>query len=157
MCTTYSTPTSHVKMKSCTRVALLQIKVSSSLILLEPKSFVNNALVLLQGRFSCALRSCLQRVNGSLGLLMSDSRLWSNPAPEETGCSDWALRCTNTTLVKVIYLLYELLCSLIYYKCIKHIIFNTGGDSTKSTDFHVGARESTTSAASAFQHICVTH
>ncbi|XP_057177632.1 uncharacterized protein LOC130546386 [Triplophysa rosa] len=31
---------------------------------------------------------------------MSDTSLRSHPAPEETGGSDWALRCTNTTLVK---------------------------------------------------------
>ncbi|XP_056603447.1 suppressor APC domain-containing protein 1 isoform X1 [Triplophysa dalaica] len=53
-----------------------------------------------EGRCSCALRSCLQRVNGSLGTLMSDTSLRSHQAPEETGGSDWALRWTNTTLVK---------------------------------------------------------
>ncbi|XP_056603448.1 suppressor APC domain-containing protein 1 isoform X2 [Triplophysa dalaica] len=41
-----------------------------------------------------------ERVNGSLGTLMSDTSLRSHQAPEETGGSDWALRWTNTTLVK---------------------------------------------------------
>lgn len=43
----------------------------------------------------------MQRVNGSLGSLMSDSCIWNNLAPEETGGSDWDLRWSNATLVKV--------------------------------------------------------
>nr|XP_055046346.1 suppressor APC domain-containing protein 1 isoform X2 [Misgurnus anguillicaudatus] len=53
-----------------------------------------------EDRFSCALRSCMQRVHGSLGTLMSDTCLWSNPAPEEGEGSDWDLRWTNATLVQ---------------------------------------------------------
>ncbi|CAM4567486.1 hypothetical protein PO909_029277 [Leuciscus waleckii] len=53
-----------------------------------------------EGSCSCALRSCMQRVNGSLGSLMSDSCIWNNLAPEETGGSDWDLRRSNATLVK---------------------------------------------------------
>lgn len=51
-----------------------------------------------QGRWSCALRSCLQRANGSLGSLMTDSCIWNNP--EENGGSDWDVRWSNATLVK---------------------------------------------------------
>lgn len=47
------------------------------------------------------MRSCMQRVNGSLGNLMSDSCVWNNLAPEESGGSDWDLRWSNATLVKV--------------------------------------------------------
>ncbi|XP_039516177.1 suppressor APC domain-containing protein 1-like [Pimephales promelas] len=53
-----------------------------------------------EGHCSCALRSCMQRVNGSMGSLMSDSCIWNNLAPEETGGSDWDLRWSNATLVK---------------------------------------------------------
>lgn len=53
-----------------------------------------------EDRFSCALRSCMQRVHGSLGTLMSDTCLWSNPAPGEEEGSDWDLRWTNATLVQ---------------------------------------------------------
>ncbi|XP_067248534.1 suppressor APC domain-containing protein 1 [Chanodichthys erythropterus] len=53
-----------------------------------------------EGRWSCALRSCMQRVNGSLGSLMSDSCMWYNLALEESGGSDWDLRWSNATLVK---------------------------------------------------------
>ncbi|XP_067284479.1 suppressor APC domain-containing protein 1 [Pseudorasbora parva] len=52
------------------------------------------------GNWSCTLRSCMQRVNGSLGSLMSDSCVWNNLAPEESGGSDWDLRLRNATLVK---------------------------------------------------------
>ncbi|KAK2892572.1 hypothetical protein Q8A67_012560 [Cirrhinus molitorella] len=54
-----------------------------------------------EGRWSCATRSCMQRVHGSLGSLMSDSCVWNNLAPEESGGSDWDLRWSNATLVKV--------------------------------------------------------
>ncbi|XP_016340449.1 suppressor APC domain-containing protein 1-like [Sinocyclocheilus anshuiensis] len=53
-----------------------------------------------EGRWSCAMRSCMQRVNGSLGNLISDSCVWNNLAPEESGGSDWDLRWSNATLVK---------------------------------------------------------
>ncbi|XP_059367505.1 suppressor APC domain-containing protein 1 [Carassius carassius] len=53
-----------------------------------------------EGRWSCALRSCMQRVNGSLGNLMSDTCVWNNLAPEKSGGSDWDLRWSNATLVK---------------------------------------------------------
>ncbi|KAI2665237.1 Suppressor APC domain-containing protein 1 [Labeo rohita] len=41
-----------------------------------------------------------ERVNGSLGSLMSDSCVWNNLAPEESSGSDWDLRWNNATLVK---------------------------------------------------------
>ncbi len=47
------------------------------------------------------MRSCMQRVNGSLGNLMSDSSVWNNLAPEESGGSDWDLRWSNAALLKV--------------------------------------------------------
>ncbi len=47
------------------------------------------------------MRSCMQRVNGSLGNLMSDSCVWNNLAPEESGGSDWDLRWSNAALLKV--------------------------------------------------------
>ncbi|XP_043091961.1 suppressor APC domain-containing protein 1 isoform X1 [Puntigrus tetrazona] len=53
-----------------------------------------------EGRWSCAMRSCMQRANGSLGSMMSDSCVWNNLAPEESGGSDWDLRWSNATLVK---------------------------------------------------------
>ncbi|XP_073805118.1 uncharacterized protein isoform X1 [Danio rerio] len=49
-----------------------------------------------QGRWSCALRSSLQRVNGSLGSLMTDSSIWINP--EENGGSDWDIRWSNAMI-----------------------------------------------------------
>ncbi|XP_016355878.1 suppressor APC domain-containing protein 1-like [Sinocyclocheilus anshuiensis] len=53
-----------------------------------------------EGRWSCTVRSCMQRVNGSLGSLMSDSCVWNNLTPEESGGSDWDLRWSNATLAK---------------------------------------------------------
>ncbi|TSK13202.1 Suppressor APC domain-containing protein 1 [Bagarius yarrelli] len=50
--------------------------------------------------WSCALRSCVQRVNGSLGSLLNNAYVCS-AAPDEKDKSDWYLRWTNTTLTQV--------------------------------------------------------
>ncbi|XP_062862738.1 suppressor APC domain-containing protein 1 [Trichomycterus rosablanca] len=50
--------------------------------------------------WSCALRSCMQRVNGSLGNLLNSTWVWSSTAPEEKNGMDWDLRWTNTTLTQ---------------------------------------------------------
>lgn len=55
----------------------------------------------MQGSCSCALRSCMQRVNGSLGNLLNSTWFWSSVAPEEKHGIDWDLRWTNATLTQV--------------------------------------------------------
>ncbi|XP_017549378.1 suppressor APC domain-containing protein 1 [Pygocentrus nattereri] len=50
--------------------------------------------------WSCALRCRVQRVNGSLGSLLSDTCGWSSLAPDERGGSDWGLRWNNATLTQ---------------------------------------------------------
>ncbi|XP_022527026.2 suppressor APC domain-containing protein 1 [Astyanax mexicanus] len=50
--------------------------------------------------WTCALRSRVQRVNGSLGSLLSDVCMWTGFAPDERGGSDWELRWNNATLTQ---------------------------------------------------------
>ncbi|XP_072530106.1 suppressor APC domain-containing protein 1 [Salminus brasiliensis] len=50
--------------------------------------------------WSRALRSRVQRVNGSLGSLLNDAGVWSSFAPDERGGSDWDLRWNNATLTQ---------------------------------------------------------
>ncbi|KAK3517491.1 hypothetical protein QTP70_012570 [Hemibagrus guttatus] len=47
--------------------------------------------------WSCALRSSMQRVNGSLGSLLNNAYVCSS-APDENNGSDWCLRWTNAIL-----------------------------------------------------------
>ncbi|KAJ8381994.1 hypothetical protein SKAU_G00027720 [Synaphobranchus kaupii] len=49
---------------------------------------------------SCLLRSCIQRVNGSLGDLMCDPKVAAGPCPEERGDSVSNLRWQNTVLIQ---------------------------------------------------------
>ncbi|KAF7694024.1 suppressor APC domain-containing protein 1 [Silurus meridionalis] len=49
--------------------------------------------------WSCALRSAMQRVNGSLGSLLNNAYVCS-AAPDEKDGSDWYLRWTNATLTR---------------------------------------------------------
>ncbi|XP_053544349.1 suppressor APC domain-containing protein 1 isoform X2 [Ictalurus punctatus] len=53
-----------------------------------------------EGR-SCALRSFMQRVNGSLGSLLNNAYVCS-VAPDEKDGSDWYLRWKNATLTQII-------------------------------------------------------
>ncbi|KAI5617830.1 suppressor APC domain-containing protein 1 [Silurus asotus] len=50
--------------------------------------------------WSCALRSAMQRVNGSLGSLLNNAYVCS-AAPDEKDGSDWYLRWTNATLTRL--------------------------------------------------------
>lgn len=54
----------------------------------------------VQEGLSCALRSSVQRVNGSLGSLLNDAYVCC-AAPEEKDGSDWNLRWTNAALTQV--------------------------------------------------------
>ncbi|KAG7320312.1 hypothetical protein KOW79_016165 [Hemibagrus wyckioides] len=49
--------------------------------------------------WSCALRSSMQRVNGSLGSLLNNAYVCS-AAPDEMDASDWCLRWTNAVLTQ---------------------------------------------------------
>ncbi|XP_035283009.1 suppressor APC domain-containing protein 1 isoform X2 [Anguilla anguilla] len=49
---------------------------------------------------SCLLRSCVQRVNGSLGNLMCDPKVAAGPCPEERADSISNLRWQNTLLIQ---------------------------------------------------------
>ncbi|KAJ8392209.1 hypothetical protein AAFF_G00077770 [Aldrovandia affinis] len=49
---------------------------------------------------TCFLRSCIQRVNGSLGNLMCDPKAAADPCPEQKGDSVPNLRWQNTVLIQ---------------------------------------------------------
>ncbi|KAF5898836.1 suppressor APC domain-containing protein 1-like, partial [Clarias magur] len=49
--------------------------------------------------WSCALRSAMQRVNGSLGSLLNNAYV-CRAVPDEKEGSDWYLRWTNATLTQ---------------------------------------------------------
>ncbi|XP_018585454.1 suppressor APC domain-containing protein 1 [Scleropages formosus] len=48
----------------------------------------------------CLIRSCIQRVNSTLGKLMCDPIVLGVPSPDEGGASDSGLRWQNTVLIK---------------------------------------------------------
>ncbi|XP_066523007.1 suppressor APC domain-containing protein 1 [Hoplias malabaricus] len=50
--------------------------------------------------WTCAVRCRMQRVNGSLGSLLSNASVWSNFVPDEREGSDWELRWNNATLTQ---------------------------------------------------------